>query len=177
MDAHVARAIASKDALIRHRDDQQRAVGQPSQAGCLVRDLQHKLLRPLGTDRVDRFAVEVRDPPPTVAPLRRFKERAALQQRDERSSLHATTICDAEKVRHKSRPPGGRKSPRGRREVVDRGRLAVSARKRPGRQREQCGGRIGRGQPLIEGRRAVPVTSGFRRRQQPAQPAQHAQRS
>ena len=78
-----------QDAVVAHRDDEQRSVRQPAEARRLALD-GHDLARraPSGVDRDHAVAVEVRHPPAALVPARALEEGPAVEQGADRSLRH-----------------------------------------------------------------------------------------
>jgi hypothetical protein len=86
---HASIGPAPDEAVILHRDDEQRSVGKPSQTRGLLRHFEYDLSRPVFVHGLDHMTMEVAHVPPTVVPTRSFEESAAVQK-DLELSCHAT---------------------------------------------------------------------------------------
>ena len=87
-DGAVGRAPQHSPVL--HGDDEQVAVGQPTETGGLTLDVEHALLAAVGVVGEDAVAVEVRRPPAAVVPAWALEVGAALEQ-DSHASPQAAT--------------------------------------------------------------------------------------
>lgn len=93
MDRQLTGRGPAQQAAVLHRNDEQRVVRKPAEAGRLAGNGQHLLLPTPRVYGEDGVAIEVGDPPAPVVPPRPFEEGAALKQQPQWPAAHSVSFA------------------------------------------------------------------------------------